>query len=230
MEAHWTNVGTILVENPLSLAPRIDFESQPTLGSIHIPLSASEMGESFVVRRFFKGFQSLLPSDFYLFYKDLPPKLAGRTEKYTSLERSYGSLAAVIIIYTPVDVAAQHERVERIVVEGKDKDAFAFKQAVTNECSMTAVAVCERLLLEVVLLVNLCLGCYYRSSSHHCAVATQLECNALGCSGLLPLPCDLWMLVSLLLLCCAEDYWNAVPCRFDERLAYSAAQSLEGRK
>ena len=60
---------------------------------------------------------------------------------YNSLRRYYGPfVASLVAIFLP-DTAKQYERVERVVLHGKPEDALAFRQAVTDECNMTAVAV-----------------------------------------------------------------------------------------
>lgn len=45
---------------------------------------------------------------------------AARRAQYRSLSRSYGSLAAFLIVFIPLDTAAQHERVEEVILESKD--------------------------------------------------------------------------------------------------------------
>ena len=61
--------------------------------------------------------------------------------QYYSLQRSYGHSIAVLVIVLLRDTATQYERVESVVLPGQNEDVLAFRQAVTDECSMTAVAV-----------------------------------------------------------------------------------------
>lgn len=65
----------------------------------------------------------------------------GRDVGYSSLQRSYGPLAAILFLYLPFDIAAQHGRVERILIEDNDEHTLGLRQAVTDECNMTAIAV-----------------------------------------------------------------------------------------
>ena len=44
------------------------------------------------------------------------------------------------------DTASQYFRIQRSVLKGKDEDAVQFREAVTNECNMTAIAVSHFLL------------------------------------------------------------------------------------
>ena len=61
--------------------------------------------------------------------------------QYYSLSRCYGPFVALLVSTFLSDTAKQYERVERVVLQGKPEDALAFRQAVTDECNMTAVAV-----------------------------------------------------------------------------------------
>ena len=61
--------------------------------------------------------------------------------QYDSLSRCYGPFVALLVSTFLPDTAKQYERVERVVLQGKPEDALAFRQAVTDECNMTAVAV-----------------------------------------------------------------------------------------
>ena len=62
-------------------------------------------------------------------------------QHYDSLRRYYGPFVALLVSIFLPDTAKQYERVERVVLQGKPEDALAFRQAVTDECNMTAVAV-----------------------------------------------------------------------------------------
>lgn len=61
--------------------------------------------------------------------------------QYASLKRYYGPIVASLVSTFLPDTAKQYERIERVVLQGKAEDALAFRQAVTDECNMTAVAV-----------------------------------------------------------------------------------------
>ena len=60
---------------------------------------------------------------------------------YDSLRRYYGPFVALLVTILLPDTAKQYERVKRVVLQGNPEDALAFRQAVTDECNMTAVAV-----------------------------------------------------------------------------------------
>ena len=61
--------------------------------------------------------------------------------QYSSLKRSYGRTTALLVTIYLRDTATQYERVESVILPGEDDDVLAFRQAVTDECNMTAVAV-----------------------------------------------------------------------------------------
>lgn len=61
--------------------------------------------------------------------------------QYSSLKRSYGRTTALLVTALLRDTATQYERVESVILPGEDDDVLAFRQAVTDECNMTAVAV-----------------------------------------------------------------------------------------
>lgn len=63
------------------------------------------------------------------------------TSRYRSLERNYGSIAASLVSLCMPDTAAQYERIQDIISDGTDEDTLALRQAVTDECNLTAVAV-----------------------------------------------------------------------------------------
>lgn len=61
--------------------------------------------------------------------------------KYGSLSLNYGPTVALFISTVFPNTATYHERVQRTILDGNDENALAFRQAVTDECNMTAVAV-----------------------------------------------------------------------------------------
>ena len=63
--------------------------------------------------------------------------------QYDSLTRSYGRAVAFFLLFFLRDTATRYEGVESLVLQGENDNVLAFKQAVTDECNMTAVAVCQ---------------------------------------------------------------------------------------
>lgn len=61
--------------------------------------------------------------------------------QYSPLKRSYGRTTALLVTAFLRDTATQYERVESVILPGEHDDVLAFRQAVTDECNMTAVAV-----------------------------------------------------------------------------------------
>ena len=61
--------------------------------------------------------------------------------QYSSLKRSYGRTTALLVTAFLRDTATQYERVQSVILPGEHDDVLAFRQAVTDECNMTAVAV-----------------------------------------------------------------------------------------
>ena len=54
---------------------------------------------------------------------------------------NYGPRAGVALAFYFGSTAPQYLRIQRSVLNGKDEDAVQFRQAVVNECNMTAIAV-----------------------------------------------------------------------------------------
>ena len=69
------------------------------------------------------------------YFRDVIPN------QYGSLQRSYGRSVAVLVTFFLRDTATQYERVESVVLPSENEDILAFRQAITDECNMTAVAV-----------------------------------------------------------------------------------------
>ncbi|KAL8660723.1 MAG: hypothetical protein Q9202_006273 [Teloschistes flavicans] len=61
-------------------------------------------------------------------------------DQYSVLRQSYGHLVAIGISLVRPNIATQYERVETLILRGEDEPALAFRQAVTDECNMNAVA------------------------------------------------------------------------------------------
>ena len=53
----------------------------------------------------------------------------------------YGRLVVFVVTKFLTDTAIRYDRVERDVLNGSAEDALAFKQAITDECNMTAITV-----------------------------------------------------------------------------------------
>lgn len=67
-------------------------------------------------------------------------QLASR-QQYKLIARNYGPfLAFVVARYLP-ETARQYESIHYDILRGSKEEAMSFRQAVTDECSMTAVAV-----------------------------------------------------------------------------------------
>lgn len=63
------------------------------------------------------------------------------SSRFALLQRSYGYFVALLISTLSPSTATQYERIENLILGGEDENALAFRQAVTDECNMTAVAV-----------------------------------------------------------------------------------------
>ena len=57
------------------------------------------------------------------------------------IARNYGPLIGTVFTVILHGTATQYERIEKAILYGGDEEAIAFRDAVTNECNMTAVAV-----------------------------------------------------------------------------------------
>ena len=64
-----------------------------------------------------------------------------RTAQKKALVNNYGAVVGVPVSLLFGNTATQYLRIQRSVLNGKDEDAVQFRQAVTNECNMTAIAV-----------------------------------------------------------------------------------------
>ena len=59
----------------------------------------------------------------------------------TSIAGSYGPFLGFIVPIFFRKTASEYERLQRVVLLGEDHAAEVFRQSVTDECNMTAVAV-----------------------------------------------------------------------------------------
>ena len=63
-----------------------------------------------------------------------------------ALVSNYGPIIGLAVSFFLGNTASQYFRIQRSVLKGKDEDAVQFREAVTNECNMTAIAVSNFLL------------------------------------------------------------------------------------
>ena len=69
---------------------------------------------------------------------------AARTQRNAqgnALVESYGLAVGLPVHFLLSNTSMQYLRIQRTVLNGEDQDAVDFRQAVTNECNMTAIAV-----------------------------------------------------------------------------------------
>lgn len=64
---------------------------------------------------------------------------AKRGEK-AAISRTYGTTLGWFIVTFSGDTAAEYERIQRVVLRGKDEETLRFRDSVMTECNMTAVA------------------------------------------------------------------------------------------
>ena len=64
-----------------------------------------------------------------------------RSAQKRALVENYGPALGLLVYFFLGNTATQYLRIQRSVLNGKDQDALEFRQAVTYECNMTAIAV-----------------------------------------------------------------------------------------
>ena len=64
-----------------------------------------------------------------------------RSAQKDALVGNYGHAVGVPVSLLLGNTATQYLRIQRSVLNGNDEDAVEFRQAVTDECNMTAIAV-----------------------------------------------------------------------------------------
>ena len=64
-----------------------------------------------------------------------------RSAQKKALVENYGPAIGLPVFFFLGNTATQYLRIQRTVLNGKDQDAVEFRQAVTYECNMTAIAV-----------------------------------------------------------------------------------------
>lgn len=58
-----------------------------------------------------------------------------------TLTKNYGWDIGILVSLLLRDTPNRNERIEKDVLNGDDEEALAFRQSITDECNMTAVAV-----------------------------------------------------------------------------------------
>ena len=70
------------------------------------------------------------------------PLLVGfKGKEFRTLSQTYGSHVALIVIIIFPNTASEYARLQRVVLRGRRDEALLFRDAVANECNMTAIAV-----------------------------------------------------------------------------------------
>lgn len=64
-----------------------------------------------------------------------------RGKELNTLSQTYGIHVALFIIILYPNTASEYDRLERVVLRGSEDEALLFRNAVANECNMTAIAV-----------------------------------------------------------------------------------------
>lgn len=67
-------------------------------------------------------------------------QLASR-QQLQLLARNHGPLVAYIVAWLSPRTAQQYESIHLHILRGSNQEAMNFRQAITNECNMTAIAV-----------------------------------------------------------------------------------------
>ena len=62
-------------------------------------------------------------------------------QQHELLARNYGAFYASVVAWLSPETARQYELVHYYILRGSKEEAMSFRQAITNECNMTAVAV-----------------------------------------------------------------------------------------
>ena len=66
---------------------------------------------------------------------------SGAWRRHRLIRQNYGSNIATLVVFFLGDVASSYERIGIEVLNGPTENAISFRQAVTDECNMTAIAV-----------------------------------------------------------------------------------------
>lgn len=62
-------------------------------------------------------------------------------QQHKLLARNYGAFYASVVAWLSPETARQYESIHYYILRGSKEEAMSFRQAITNECNMTAVAV-----------------------------------------------------------------------------------------
>ena len=133
-----------------------------------------------------------------------------RNAQMNALVDNYGPAVGLPVHFFLGNTAIQYLRIQRSVLNGEDQDAVDFRQAVTYECNMTAVAVRLSPDFRHPSLI-FCLGCYHSSSRNHGALFAEPKLDPLDRACFLIACRGFWMSVRILRLCSTKDRWQAIP-------------------
>ncbi len=68
-------------------------------------------------------------------------RLLASQQQHELLARNYGAFYASVVAWLSPETARQYESIDYYILRGSKEEAMSFRQAITNECNMTAVAV-----------------------------------------------------------------------------------------
>lgn len=108
-------------------------------------------------------------------------------QEFKTLSRTYGTRVALFIIFAYPNTASEYDRLERVVLRGREEEALLFRDAVANECNMTAIAVSspcagERLSRRAGVHTEINAGCHYCPSRADSALAAKSKSSPLDSS------------------------------------------------
>ena len=89
-----------------------------------------------------------------------------------AISQTYGPTFGLFIVTFFGDTATEYERIQRVVLRGKDEEALRFRDSVMTECNMTAVAV-RNSCLTIKHIVNMNAGRHYRPGRAHSAFSAK---------------------------------------------------------
>ena len=138
---------------------------------------------------------------------------AARTQRDAqrkALVDNYGFAVGLSVHFFLRNTAMQYLRIQRSVLNGEDQDAVDFRQAVTYECNMTAIAVRISPNFRYSSL-SVCLGCYHSPSRNHGALFAEPKFDPLDRTCFLVACRGFWMFVCILRLRFTKDSWQAIP-------------------
>lgn len=102
--------------------------------------------------------------------------LKRRAYERATISESYGRATWLVVTAVFGNTASEYERLQRVILQGSDDEALRFRQSVTNECNMTAVAgaIIAQVALTALSLADL-------SLAHWTARAFLLFATVAGC-------------------------------------------------